>query len=364
MIFFLLRHPPPFTDKQREKLIQQARQLHEEAQTLTYQKEFARAVILMDQYIHICDRLRGFREAARACMDAGGLNAAIAHWGHALSSYRNARWHFKLVKNTAGQGLASAAMGKVLFQVQQFEFAAKELERGRKLLEESGDRKALKEILHNLAMAYRNCRNVAKEMAVAVELVKLCEDGPDEEIKADAYRVRGIAEANAGNKGDGIRWLNKALDMYRTLNVMSAQRPVLDDLAMIYVSLTQYENAVDIVRQTVGIARGTGDATSLCKAIVNLALIEAKAGLYAEARRDLKEAEEISATLKSPDGDEARAQIKMHLADLHVKQRQFESGERLAQEAADAFQKLGDYSTAMVCLNIVADARREKGRMQ
>ncbi|MEZ4861528.1 MAG: tetratricopeptide repeat protein [Caldilineaceae bacterium] len=163
------------------------------------------------------------------------------------------------------------------------------------IFQQQRDMTGLAHVLVLRAIVYRLLGDYLSALADAEEAIHLLDKPVElnptlEQVRVQALRSKGLILYYIGKPQQGLDYLQAALTAYQTMNEPYRAASTLQDIALNYLRLGEYANALTLFQQVVDAWRAHNNISGQARVLNNLGFLHHLLGDYEQALIDLEEA--------------------------------------------------------------------------
>lgn len=228
------------------------------------------------------------------------------------------------------------------------------------LSEKSGDKNLMSAIYGNLGDVYRLQSNFPKAIDCISKCRALAEETGDRKKVADAYvSIATIYYEVPDNDAKTLEYLDKALEIYKSLDNQMGLSLVYGNMAAVYLDRNELDKALDFNDRSMAIQQKLGDERGIATSLHNRAVIRSSQGRYQEALADFNREIRIFEKIGDQDG---LADAYNSMGDLWIQQGRYPLAIDVCRKALQMAQTLGESNLrAMQACNCLYMAYRKQG---
>lgn len=194
-------------------------------------------------------------------------------------------------------------------------------------------KKFTNEELEEQATTFRNNGQVQQAVAAYTELVARFDKAKDKRRAAQMQHMIGVAYKVGNHTAESLQALDAALERYKAVGDTVGVGRVLRDKGITYQYVKRYQEAKDLLQQSVTVLQGTGDAAELGISEAKVGNLLREAGVLDKAEAWIERGLE---TLQTTDHWFYISTTLLHKADLKLAQHHYTE----ALTAAEAAEKI------------------------
>ncbi len=195
-------------------------------------------------------------EQLRAQGDGVSLRAA-------LSTYREALAHWRVLAAPRLRALALRRSGQVLYRLGEVRPAVRFYEQSRELYRAHGNGWEKVPLLNDLGSAYRLAGAVLQAMKCHQQALEIAGGLGNRSAVAAALNNLGLVQNSLGDLHQALEFYHRALVEWRQLGAIGKQATALHNVGQIYATLRRTEEAMDFLRRSLELRRQLEDPRAL-----------------------------------------------------------------------------------------------------